>query len=54
MANIYVYNDRTKNGVLHQGEGDAMPYNIGGTLTVSESEQFARQYLMDIQEGNGA
>lgn len=37
MANIYVYNDRTGRMEYYtRGEGDAMPYNIGGTLTVSE------------------
>lgn len=37
MANIYVYNDRTNSMEYYTlGEFDAMPYNVGRTLTVGE------------------
>ncbi|HHW31636.1 MAG TPA: peptidoglycan-binding protein [Clostridiaceae bacterium] len=37
MANIYVYNNRTNSMEYYVlGETDAMPYNVGRTLTVGE------------------
>ena len=37
MANVYVYNDRNDSMEYYTlGETDAMPYNIGRTLTVGD------------------
>ena len=54
MANIYVYNNQTGGMEYYTlAESDAMPYNIGRTLTVNEFGAVPCKYDVDYKAGDG-